>query len=67
MIPNNQQPKCPRCGSRKSTQINGTYQCNGCKALFDDDPDEGGTHSDWNAGARIDREERNRSHHNRRR
>lgn len=59
---NNQLPPCPKCG-RKSTVveqgvIGDSYFCRECNMGFDDDPDEGGTYSDRNPAARLEREER---------
>ena len=54
------QPKCPFCGSRKI--VGGSIMfCTKCKAQFDDMPDEGGTHSNFNPAARLEREERERA------
>jgi len=41
------------------------YYCYRCKMQFDNDPDEGGDYSDWNPAARLEREERRASKHNR--
>lgn len=51
---------CPMCGrSCKAVGLTGTqFYCVTCAGLFDDAPDEGGTHSDRNPAARIEREER---------
>lgn len=51
-------PRCPRCDGKGEAVPGGLYQCTRCKGHYDDDPDEGGTHSDRNAGVRIEREER---------
>lgn len=52
--------RCLRCGRtqprRGPTAI---YICEHCRAMFDDDPDEGGDFSDRNPAARLEREERN--------
>jgi DNA-directed RNA polymerase subunit RPC12/RpoP len=62
--------RCPRCGRGqpyKSPQA--LYWCDHCRGMFDDDPDEGGTHSDLNPAARLEREERrqqNQQHRKRR-
>lgn len=56
-------PKCPVCRSNKSVLArkgDATYQCLGCSAWFDSDPDEGGDYSDRNPAARLEREERRR-------
>lgn len=64
--PHNTKPKCPRCGRIKAVVRLGDYclRCEphygGCGAMFDNDPDEGGTYSDRNPAARIEREERRR-------
>jgi hypothetical protein len=42
-------PPCPLCGKRNKVTRTGAYwHCNNTPdcGLFDDDPDEGGTHSD---------------------
>lgn len=48
------------CGSDKHVlpRSDGLYWCQRCQGLFDNDPDEGGTHSDRNPAVRIEREER---------
>jgi len=53
-------PPCPRCRTGKHAVPHGQREffCNRCKGLYDDDPDEGGTYSDFNAAVRIEREER---------
>jgi DNA-directed RNA polymerase subunit RPC12/RpoP len=49
---------CPRCGSKQTIRgVDGWYTCHGCGGLFDDDPDEGGTHMNNPAG-RMERGER---------
>lgn len=36
--------KCPFCGRKKAVITQGDYyHCTSCKALFDDDPNEGGS------------------------
>ena len=62
-MPNTPTPKCPGCGSGKHQRMNDTIKCLRCGAFYDDDPDEGGTHSNYNPAARLEREERNRSKH----
>lgn len=53
--------KCPKCGrAGKPTVDADLFWCGNCKAFFDNDPDEGGTHSDRNAAARLEREDRAR-------
>lgn len=40
-------PECPQCGNsspKSIAQIADTYKCGKCGALFDGNPDEGGTH-----------------------
>lgn len=52
-------PKCPHCcGTKQVVPCGSLYHCRKCNAFFDDDPDEGGTHSDRNPAARLEREER---------
>lgn len=57
-------PKCPRCGTNKQVKPHGVagdmYHCHRCHGTFDDDPNEGGTYSDFNPAARLEREERRR-------
>jgi hypothetical protein len=54
-------PKCIGCGRRKSVQAVGEFfKCSACGALFDSDPSEGGSHSDRNPAARLEREDRAR-------
>lgn len=52
---------CPRCGRRQPKRAPNTiYRCDGphaCGAMFDDNPDEGGSHDDRNPAARLEREE----------
>lgn len=51
--------KCPQCGRIKAVQKAGAfYKCNGCGAVFDDEPEEGGDYSDRNPAARLERLER---------
>lgn len=53
-------PPCPRCRTNRHVNPHGREEffCGKCCGVFDRDPDEGGTHSDWNPAARIEREER---------
>ncbi len=53
-------PPCPLCGTNKQVNTHGRdeFFCNKCKGLFDSDPSEGGTHSDFNPAVRLEREER---------
>lgn len=50
---------CPFCNSKKVVP-NGDreYMCTSCKKYFDDEPDEGGSFSDRDPSARMEREER---------
>ena len=60
-------PRCPWCGRQKGIKrVSDVFHCSNCHRFFDNDPDEGGTHSDRNPAARIEREERNRPHQRRR-
>lgn len=56
------QPKCPQCGRRKTVRrVSDFHHCSACGIHFDgDDPDEGGTYSDRNPAARLEREDRAR-------
>lgn len=69
MMSKTPKPKCPCCGRRNTVSAIGVvgdqFRCSIC-GLFDNDPDEGGTHSDYNPAARLEREERNRKQFNRR-
>ena len=57
----NSKPKCPRCGRRKSVRpVGDLLHCGKCSIHFDDDPDEGGSYSDRNPAARMERAERSR-------
>lgn len=52
------EPRCPGCGRIKAVQRMGDqFRCSACGALFDDDPDEGGTFDDQDPSRRIVREE----------
>lgn len=54
-------PPCPQCGNKSGIQQIGlTFKCPRCRALYDNDPDEGGTFSDRNPSARLDRQDRER-------
>lgn len=60
-------PSCPACGGAKQVAKQGElYYCRKCGAFFDDDPDEGGTHSDRNPAARLERQESRKTHARRR-
>lgn len=56
-------PQCPVCKTAARVAIHGPhlYHCAKCDGYFDDNPDEGGTHSDRNPAARLEREERRRT------
>lgn len=56
--------KCPVCGRKGKPIAGGLFQCDRGHH-FDDDPDEGGSYSDRNPAARIERDER-RSHKHKR-
>lgn len=50
---------CPGCNRTQPERgPNAIYWCDRCKCQFDSDPDEGGTHSDFNPAVRLEREER---------
>ena len=51
-------PKCPKCGSNRQVYEDGDrgFWCDSCKVAFDNDPDEGGTHSN-DPTKRIERTE----------
>lgn len=54
-------PPCPRCGTAKHVTTNGhgdglLFVCNQCRGLFDQDPDEGGSHYS-DPSKRMEREE----------
>lgn len=57
---NQPMPKCPVCGTNRRVNRHGTEEffCGGCRGIFDNQPDEGGTHSDRNPAARLERAER---------
>lgn len=59
--------KCIRCGRKKAVKAlgGGMFRCGACGALFDSDPDEGGTHG-TDPAARMEREERHRENRRRR-
>ena len=50
------EPRCPVC-NRKGSRAGQLWRC-AQHGLFDDEPDEGGTHSDRNPAARLERQER---------
>lgn len=50
---------CPRCKRTQPVRTaDSIYWCEHCRCQFDNDPDEGGSHSDFNPAARMEREER---------
>jgi tRNA(Ile2) C34 agmatinyltransferase TiaS len=53
-------PPCPRCGTNRhaNARADGDYYCSNCRGLYDNDPNEGGTHSDFNPAVRLELEER---------
>lgn len=54
-------PPCPVCKSNRMVSAKraepGMFICGKCHGQFDDAPDEGGSHSNFNPAARIEREE----------
>lgn len=66
-----QMVRCPKCGKRQPFRTpHAVYRCDqqgGCGAMFDDEPDEGGSHDDRNPAARLEREERRKEHQQARR
>lgn len=58
-MPKQSTPACPRC-RKPGRPVNGYYVCPICGGIFDDDPNEGGDHSDRNPAVRLEREERRR-------
>lgn len=55
-------PPCPVChtGRHANTHGKDEFFCAKCGGLYDRDPEEGGTYSDHNPAARMEREERAR-------
>ena len=55
-------PPCPACGTNRQVKplgvVGDMFHCCRCGGGFDCDPEEGGTHSDWNPAARLERAER---------
>jgi hypothetical protein len=55
-------PRCPRCGHNRHVVVGSgkppdrVHYCGGCRGMFDDEPDEGGSHGD-RPDARLIREE----------
>jgi len=62
-------PACPGCGSNRhaNAMADDQFYCSRCQCLYDNDPDEGGTHSDFNPAVRIERDERRREREQQRR
>lgn len=56
-------PTCPFCGRRKGIQPAGpdTFKCPACGAMFDSDPEEGGSHYS-DPSKRLEMEEAEREH-----
>lgn len=53
------QVHCPRCKRRQPARgPDAIYWCDHCQGQFDGDPDEGGSYSDRDPSARLEREER---------
>jgi ribosomal protein L37AE/L43A len=51
--------RCPGCGKQQSKRGgDAIYWCPNCRCQHDDSPDEGGTYSDRNPAARLERAER---------
>lgn len=64
-----QKPACPRCQNRSQRsilQIADTYKCGRCGAMYDNDPDEGGTHYS-DPSKRLERAEDERARRQQRR
>lgn len=59
---------CPRCRTAKHARLtpSGLNYCTRCGGLYDDEPGEGGDHSDRNPAVRLEREERRRARFGRR-
>jgi len=54
-----EQVRCPGCGGKQPKRTaDAIYYCSRCQCQFDDDPGEGGDHSEFNAGWRMERAER---------
>lgn len=62
-------PKCPCCKRTKTVSrvgiVGDMFRCSQC-GMFDNEPEEGGDHSNHNPAARLERQERNRKQFNRR-
>ena len=52
-------PPCPNCRSPMVPQGD-LFWCKHCRRLYDDDPDEGGTHHDRDPARRMVRDEERR-------
>ena len=61
----NDKPRCPKC-HRPGIQQGEDYYCRQCGMFFDDDPSEGGDYS-HNPSVRMERQERRRTEHAKRR
>jgi ribosomal protein S27AE len=64
-----QKPACPKCGNRSQRsllQIADTFKCGRCGAMYDSDPDEGGTYF-TDPSKRLEREEAERARRQQRR
>lgn len=60
-------PPCPRCNRRQSVVAQGElFWCTNCRGLFDDQPDEGGSHYD-DPSKRLEKQEARRVQPQRRR
>ena len=60
--------RCPKCdGLVEAGEGQDTFWCIRCRAMFDDQPDEGGDYSDRDPSARMEREERAAAERKRRR
>lgn len=62
MTANSNFVRCPKCGRKQPVRSSDAlYRCPVCQVTFDNDPDEGGTYSDRDPAARLEREERQRA------
>ncbi len=52
------EPRCPLCHSKGKSAGPDLFKCSKCGGLFDADPDEGGTVSNRNPAARMERAEK---------
>lgn len=65
----NEKIQCPQCGNRSPKsifQIADTFKCGRCGGMFDNDPDEGGTHYS-DPSKRLERAEDERARRQQRR